>query len=157
MNKKPCSWFSGLMVATGRIFLSHSLFARLIPYREKGVDCALKLTLRSSGARALTYFHSIDMPLLRGGDGGARCSAYGLDGGTEWTHSVSIGLVNAGVGSRDLEGISIAVIIHSFDLLQVYVDRSARLKRPKGWCALRTLQSSSTQRIRIGSRHRVDA
>ena len=35
---------------------------------EKGVDCVLKPTLRSSGARALTYFHSIDMPLLRSGE-----------------------------------------------------------------------------------------
>ena len=40
-------------------------------------------------------------------------------------------MVNAGVGSRDREGISIAVIIHSFDLLQVPVDRALQSKKTK--------------------------
>ena len=35
---------------------------------EKGVDCALKPTLRTAGARALTHYHSIDMPLSRSGE-----------------------------------------------------------------------------------------
>ena len=70
-------------------------------------------TLHSSRARKSTYPLSIEIPLFQsgelragggsyrgesvdgsGGYGGARCSAYGLGDGENWTRSVSINMTN---------------------------------------------------------------
>ena len=64
---------------------------------------SIKATDSECDSQSCSFFSRLISLDGSGGYGGARCSAYGLGGGTEWTHSVSIGMVNAGVGSRDQE------------------------------------------------------